>query len=247
MNKLMKAEWYRLMHSGSLKKWGILIFVTVTLMPFLLHIGKYDKNLFVNITECDVSQFYVLLIFLAPVAAAAAVGMSYLNKTANYEVMAGNSPTNIILSKVFVDGILLWLIVEVSSSIYYIYIVLANGTGEVEQLGMRYLLLSITLLHLCLSGVLIATSFRDIAGAAIAFIRFIMVDSVIVTVITAMNEDQTIYDNSILNIFVSMKFTSIVYGEIDTNLVLCVVIPFLVEMIFWFGVSYFTMKKKWYK
>ncbi|MBR2176336.1 MAG: hypothetical protein IJ861_05255 [Clostridia bacterium] len=247
MNKLMKAEWYRLTHSGNLKKWGILLFFAVMLMPFLLHLGRYDKDLFTNIIECDITQLYVMLMTICPVIVGVFVGMAYLNKTAYYEVMAGNSPADIILSKVFVDGMIVWLIVQVSSSIYYIYVVLANGTGGIEQFGMRYLLISITLLHLCLSGVLITTAFRDMAGAVIAFIRFVMVDASIVTVITAMNENNMDYNHGLVNIFITMKFTNIIYNDIDTSLILCVIIPFVAEILFWFAISYFTMKKKRYK
>ncbi|MCM1159862.1 MAG: hypothetical protein NC412_01445 [Roseburia sp.] len=249
MYRLMKAEWYRLRHSSKLIKWLFVLCMVCVSLPLFVDIEVIRRNLAENLLAAQSSLTFFMAGFL-PLFSAVIIGIAYMNRTAYYEVMAGNKIYQIVLSKVFVDAGVVNVSVFLCLGIYWTVIGLCNGIGEIGQLPLRFVLLFFVLFHICTSGVLIITSVRQILGAILAYMRFVLAETVIMFVLQVFEENfsETMIAK-IADWFILLKLTKILNFEyeITNHLIFTVAVGFLIEIAFWFGISYIGMKKQFYK
>ena len=99
-----------------------------------------------------------------------------MKKTAYYEVMAGNKISDIIGSKVLVDGIGIGTVCFVLATGLEAIVVIKNGTGGVTALPVRALLFLVICLHVTLMTVLVGMAVKHFAAAAVLFLRLQFMD-----------------------------------------------------------------------
>lgn len=249
MNRLMKAEWYRVRHSSRLIKWLVAACVFAAVLPLLVDYEVLGKNLAENlIAEQEMTTFLPCLL---SVFAATVVGIAYRNKTAYYEVMAGNKIYQIVFSKIFVDATLIAVSVFVSMGIYWIIIGCCNGTGGISQLPLRFLLLFVLFFHFCICGILMMTTFRQMAGIALVYLRFAVVGTFIALLVNMLLEGQLPEKimARLADWFIIVKLCKIFRSEyeITGHLIFTVIAGMLIESGIWYAISYAGMKKKIYK
>ena len=246
MSKLVKAEWYRFTHSGIMFK----AFVFLTFFSFLIHYVNDPK--FLEHTLCENMISYtgviglVLCMFFGTVIAAT-LGILYYNRTGNYEIMDGNTPSQIIISK---------LIVYISSSMVAVFLPMGiisvivgvkNGIGEGLNLPIFYSMIFIKVLHIVSIAVLSALLVKSLLGAAIPYIRFLIFELMgFEMLIMAFPFNETIRE--IAQCFPGYQVNyslNLLTGDCG-ELVLKFIISFVVEIPLLYIITYVGYKKKWF-
>ena len=243
MNRLMKAEWYRVRHSSGFMRWLVILCMICAALPLLEDIELLHGNLAENLKGTDTISLACLMALFS----ALIVGGAYENKTAYYEVMAGNKIYQIVFSKVFVDAVLVSVSVFLSLGIYWLAIGVCNGIGEIDRLPLRFFLLFLVLFHVYTAGILIVTSTRQIFGAVLVYLRFAGAETLIMLFLQeSLPEDMFA---KIADWFTLIKLDKIVNFEyeITNHLIFAVIAGLLIESAVWFGISYIGMKKQIYK
>lgn len=249
MNRLMKAEWFRVRHSSGFMKWLFAACVVCTVFPPLINLEICKGTLAENLKASQL----MISIFMPGLLAgfsAVIVGIGYRNKTAYYEVMAGNKIFQIIFSKVFVDAVLVSGSVLAVMGLYWIIIGCCNGIGQIGQLPLRLLLLFVVFFSVCANGILILTSFRRLIGAAAAYVWFTFVEVFFLFFIQSLegrfSEAVMVRIGEWFTMIKLAKIISFEY-EITGHLIFTVIAGMLIEGGVWYAISYRGMKKRLYE
>lgn len=247
MNRLVRAELYRGLHSNHFVIW----LVTVCLI-FVMMMGVAMEDLFsLNLGEAmesfvNVIAFMQMLVATFP---AVVIGIGYMRKTAYYEVMAGNRISHILFSKIIANAIPVAICIFVASIIVPVILSVKNGTGAVTQLLERTALYMVLLFHITICSVWMMTAIRHIGGAILVYIRFAAIDLIALLILSlivdGMSTVPTWYDG-VRNCFIMNQMSYIFLGEITSEFVSAVFISLLLESAFWYITSYIGMKKKLY-
>lgn len=249
MNRLIKAEWYRVRHSSKLMRWLLFVCMWGLVFPLMEDFEVYKYNLTEHLFISQGTAGVFLMCFLATFSTVL-VGMSYMNKTAYYEVMAGNKISKILLSKVVVNASLVTVVQSLFFGVCWALIAINNGKGQITQLPLRLFLFVIMIFHACIVGVLIATSIRSIAASVLTYLRFAAFEMIILMVIRIFQDSIPVKTaEKIVDWFSMMKITKILSYEyeITNHLIFTVIAGMLLEAAVWYVISYVGMKKKLYK
>lgn len=246
MNRLMRAEWYRVRHSSGFIKWLILFCVFCTLFPILADFEVCKGTVTDNLLAMEEGGFPLMFLMTF---SAIVVGIAYMNKTAYYEVMAGNRIYQIVFSKVLVDAALITVAVFGFLGIYWTIIGVCNGIGEITQLPLRMMLLFIVFFHASSCGILMMTSFRQLIGAVLVFMR-VECSALILLIVQELS--QNLPEHAVVKLadwFTMVKTAKLLnYGcEVTNHLIVTVIIGMIIESAVWFAISYIGMKKRIYK
>lgn len=246
MNRLMKAEWYRVRHSSGLKRWMIIICLFSIAFTFLINSDVIKHNLTENLYESGESYFFIM--YCLAVISAVIVGTGYSNKTAYYEVMAGNKISGILLSKVLVDGVFVTVACSLSLDIFWAIIGIHNGIGLINQLPLRFILLAVIFFHICSTGVLIATTVQHTIGAVASYLRFSVFEMLVPFSIELFGNFSAETGTKISDWFIMLQLSKILDYEcrITDHLVFATIFGTLIEAAIWYAISYMRMKKKLY-
>lgn len=243
MNRLMKAEWYRLKHSNNIWKWLVFIGAALAAMPFLESMKFQTAGEYVQSIGIDTSIFLPVFVIIF---SSLCVGFMYVNKTAYYEIMSGNKIHNIIMSKILVDATFISVVV----SMCYVFVVAVlgiwKGRGEIDNLPLRLLLLFVVIFHISSAGILIMLSCRQMVGAIVAFLKLNLLDSSIMVWFEIVFKDhvsEKTYDK-IMSIFIFNQITDVTRRNITAFLIASILLTTMAEGIFWYVIAYVGMKKK---
>lgn len=244
MNRLMRAEWYRVRHSNNIIKWLMLICVVLAVIPVTDLKLKTTSEYMVAATKDTVIFVQLFLIMFSAVM----VGFMYMNKTAFYEVMAGNRIHHMIMSKVLVDATFITVAVSGCYIIGCVLMGFLRGWGNIDNLAVRGLLFFIILYHISACGILIMMSFRQMGGVLVAFLKVNLLESGLMVWIEMLfqnRETKTSY-TKLMNWFPMNQIEEAIGGRIRMFLVAEIVVSLLVECVFWYLIAYYGMKKRKY-
>ncbi len=246
MNRLVKAEVFRL--KKNMLFW-ILICILLAFMPLFACIDMLGEKLDVQLESISLTVFIGFMIIPAIIAYIS--GRIYgKGRIGYYEIMAGNPIKNIILSKVFVDGIIFSVTSMLSISLFYIIIGIKNGLGTVDMPFVRLGLLFIAVMRICICSVLIMMTVRNSSlGAGIAYLRFMIFDSAIVPLIMYLVNElglEKLHEHLQYSIVLNQIMMAAL-GQINKPLVFHIIIGFAAEFILWYLIVYYGMKKKKYR
>ena len=248
MRKLIRAEMYRLLHSGSYARCMLLVVLVMAVVPLLIDFSLLDKSLAENMETFLLSDN--MLIFYVPYVSVFFVTAGYMKKTAYYEVMAGNKIGHMIGSKLLVDGIGIGLVCFVFATALSVVVAVKNGTGGVTGLPLRALLFLVICLHATVLSVLIGLSVKHFAACAVLFVRIQILDLLPAIMLPLLGEKINMSKETserIMRCTLSQQISDVFRADISTELVVITVLSFVIEAMLWYGLVYFTMKKRWYK
>ncbi len=248
MCKLIRAEIYRLLHSGGYMRVMLLTALVMAMLPLLTDFSLMDKTL-AETLETFLMCSNMFIIYL-PIVIVFFVTAGYMKKTAYYEVMAGNKIGHIIGSKVLVDGIGIGMVCFVMAIGLEVVVVVRNGTGGVTGLPARVLLFLVICLHVTLMTVLVGMVIKHFAAAAVLFLRLQFLDMMsafLVPVLTEKCNLSTETTERILRCTLTQQIMDVFRADISAELVIITVVSFVVEVAFWYGIVYWTMKKRMYR
>lgn len=248
MRKLIRAEVYRLCHSGSYVRIMLLTALVMAFLPFLVDVSLLDRNLAENMETF--LQGSNLLIMYVPFVNVFFVTAGYMKKTAYYEVMAGNKMSHVIGSKLLADGVGIGVITFVLALVLEIVVVIKNGTGGVTELPARVFLFFVICLHIMLLTVLVGLAVKHFAAAAVLFLRIQLLDMMPAFLVPMLAEELTMGKETserILRCTFSQQIMDVFRADITSEFVIITVGSLVVETVFWYGIVYMTMKKKMYR
>ena len=234
MNKLIKAERYRLLHSGNFFKFLVFLCVLVAFTPFFADHTCYQKTLFENIDTMGMalSMFLPMLVCMV---ISVIIGNSYSNRTAYYEIMDENSIFNMVLSKVIVYSTTVVLTFGVPMSLYFVYIGAVNGIGEIHNIALFAILFAVITLHYVMSCVLTTMCVKNvIAAAIIPYIRYVILGGLGVSIFSGNDKA-----DKILSWFASRQIANLGQLEYSWYFIFAVLASYILE----FGLLYFVVHR----
>ncbi len=241
MAKLIKAEWYRLRHSGNWLVYIIIMavfsFSTVFLMDPKIHTRTLDMALYTFSESLTMSLTYIATVVIA------ALAMIFNNRTGYYEVMDGNRISSIILSKVVVHGVLITALITIPAAVLFTYIGCANGVGDLPDAPVRLVLLFVIFLHVILSSILSTLTIKSLISAAIPYVRYMTFEYLGLTMLTLIYPENTLIAE-ISEWFPMMQCIYVSYNELDTGFIVKVVASFVIETILMYIAAHVAYKKK---
>lgn len=250
MNRLMRAEWYRIWHSGNIRVYVVLAALLFAVFPVFGSLGMMKEPLITHIMAGAEMMPFLILMLVSPMVALA-VGILYSKgKLGYYEVMAGNKIPAVIFSKLLTDGVFFTILVTVSLTLFYIIMGCKNGLGGYDHVAERYLLLTLIITRVVLTGILITLCFRSLAASVVAYLRFSVVDIILFELLAWLVSEvfggsEKLVEN--LRLMAVMYQISYVFlMEPNQQIILQVVLGLLVEFILWYSFCYIGMKKRMY-
>ncbi len=246
MNKQLKAELFRLRKTGNYFIYMLLGAVLLFWITVLETLNSRSADLSTALGEA--SPLVMLLLMVVPPVIAVISGQLYNSgKPGYYEIMAGNSPRSIIMSKIVVDGGLWFLLLSVSTTAIYIYMGLKNGLGSFDKPILRIALYLIVLAQIVAGSIMIMMSVHSPGtGAAVAWLRFMIFDSVLLPFFMWFAREilgQEGLATHIAYLSVMNKLLIILYDKINIVIILHVVLGFIAEFVIWYLTITHEMKK----
>lgn len=249
MHRLIRAEWYRLLHSGIYLRSILLCCIFLSLLPLITDFSLLHKSLAENMGT--LSSGCVMMVLTVSMIISIFVANGYMKKTAYYEVMAGNKSFRIIGSKLFVDGFLPGVICFFAVIWPGVLVAAKNGIGAVEELPLRLLLLFVICLRVTCLAVLVGLAVKHLVAAGLViYVRFLLFDLILAEILPMLLVRWKIEETFCLKVQRCMVIRQVaeVFGpEIVSETVMATIGGFLAELLLWYGITYVTMKKKWYK
>lgn len=246
MIRLIKAEWYKLAHTGILK-YFILACVMFPVMTMMTDLNWYKMTLSENIFLFSQNAAIMMPMFLA-IAINIPISQSYQNKTAYYEIMDGRKTYQIIFSKIILYTLIFVVGITVTSGIYFSILGITNGVGDMSDIPLRFILFELTIIRVCIVSVLICMLVKNIIGVVIAILRFMMLDSLVVTIMTTSDSGLTFANSqSASDWFVCGQIMKMFGADIDNRLILIIILTFILEIAFWYALTHISYKKRLFK
>ncbi len=250
MSRIIKAEWFRLTHFGIWIRWTILVLLFGILYSVIGgEPAIFDKTL-AEALHCMNEGMMSGVFLIFPIYVGVLTASAYSNKTVYYQVMSGNKITSVIFSKVIVYAGFMTGMTWLLYGILWLGIGWKNGVGEVGQLPLRMFLFGVIILHSYAVAVLIVTAFRRLAAVVVVFLWFGAVHlgiSIAINYLLAASEMRKIKMLSwILPNQLYMAGDPVFGTDVAEWLVFPVIASMIIEVAFWYLLSYFGMKRRWY-
>lgn len=246
MNRLIRGELFRLRHTGHLFWYAILLPLAFVFMPIVLCWDLIDKPL--DMSTESLGTMCVLVYNFFPALTAGISGQLFnKGKIGYYEVMAGNKPSHIIMSKICSDGVFFSVIYTVCVSAFYVFLAIKNRVGSVTHPIIRLGLFAVVMTHLVVSSIMIMmASKKTVTGVILSYFRFMCFDiafmPALIAIATKLGFKKVALHIGYMIVFNQLELS--VQSPIDLTSILHIVLGFLGEFVFWYIVVYKGIKKK---
>lgn len=252
MNRLIKAEFYRIRKSTKFTMWILLVTFLTFIIPVLtltLSPEKPEYNI-TNFVQCYMSNSGTLTYMLVPMLAAIVAVMPYDYKTSNYMVITGNSIHKILVSNIVTVFVSVMLPIAAAFAVLTVIFYLIGGRGDMSggELIRNSVLVFIGLTHLIIVSEMIAGVVRHIAAAGAVLVRWMVVDMVIpMGLYFLLDDGGHVVENS-YNWLASTVFTNEekVFEAADNKLILCQLLALVIEVALWYVISCIRHRKRNY-
>jgi hypothetical protein len=252
MNRLIKAEFYRIRKSTKFTMWILLVTFLTFIIPVLtltLSPEKPEYNI-TNFVQCYMSNSGTLTYMLVPMLAAIVAVMPYDYKTSNYMVITGNSIHKILVSNIVTVFVSVMLPIAAAFAVLTVIFYLIGGRGDMSggELIRNSVLVFIGLTHLIIVSEMIAGVVRHIAAAGAVLVRWMVVDMVIpMGLYFLLDDGGHVVENS-YNWLASTVFTNEekAFEAAYNKLILCQLLALVIEVALWYVISCIRHRKRNY-
>lgn len=252
MNRLIKAEFYRIRKSTKFTMWILLVTFLTFIIPVLtltLSPEKPEYNI-TNFVQCYMSNSGTLTYMLVPMLAAIVAVMPYDYKTSNYMVITGNSIHKILVSNIITVFVSVMLPIAAAFAVLTAIFCLIGGRGDMsgEALIRNSGLVFIGLTHLIIVSEMIAGIFRHIAAVGAVLVRWMVVDMVIPMGLYFFFGDGGHAVENSYNWLASTVFTNEerAFEAAYNKLILCQLLALVIEVALWYVISCIRHRKRNY-
>ncbi len=248
MNKLIKAEWYRIRKSGTFFIYMITILILTFSMMFLVDRSFFQNTLNENALSLIgfASGFYPMLV---GTIVSVTASMAHHAKIAYYEVMDGNKTSHILLSKhiVYLAIAMTLFIIPTVTSFAFCYI--KNGAGEMQEPLWFFVLFTLILFRIVISAVNIAMSTKKLIVCAIfGYIRSFLETMIVLPfmMIGDIKNNQSIIDfgENLKDIFIPFQIEKIAAHCHETKFVIAVIASAVIDIVLGYFIAYRSYKRK---
>ncbi len=173
MTRLMRAEWYRFSHSGSVFRIYIATCLLSVAMSYINSPDILDMTLLDAFTASVNNSAVLWLPMFVGCPIAVSIGNSYGNRTAFYEIMDGSDISRIILSKCAVYSLASLLFYVVPFTALMTVLAIKNGIGDISSMAVFIIMALLAVIRLFSCSVLWAMLTRhSVAGAMLIFMLY---------------------------------------------------------------------------
>lgn len=239
MSNLMKAEWFRLRHSGNSLTICIAVCIVVVLMQFVGDEGFYitAEMLF---THASVGVVASVL------SAAAMITGTFNSRVANYEIMKGTPPMLSVLSKT----VMAFLIVTVFYYIPSIILIMIFDSGKLTI--PMILLFLVCIAKVVVMAVSICIIFKDAAASGIFMFLFMFQTTPLLVLQNLLDKDMssvaawfTTTQLSVIGCQTIYNFDMMALPLDASHIELKVILSFILLTAVMFLLANKSMKEKW--
>ena len=164
MNKIIKAELYKYKRLTSF--WIFIICIFLWYLLLLITFSEKNPNIFIQTSLGYGSLFFVVVMAMS----AMMIGHGFSQRTHLYEIMSGNRPMKIIISKIISSGLIVATIVSLIH-LLYIFFILLFIDGNITNQSIYREILFITMIYRCsIVSVLLTLIFRSNISILISYI-----------------------------------------------------------------------------
>ena len=252
MNRLIKAEFYRIRKSTKFTMWILLVTFLTFIIPVLtltLSPEKPEYNI-TNFVQCYMSNSGTLTYMLVPMLAAIVAVMPYDYKTSNYMVITGNSIHKILVSNIVTVFVSVMLPIAAAFAVLTVIFYLIAGRGDMSggELIRNSVLVFVGLTHLIIVSEMIAGVGRHIAAVGAVLVRWMVVDMVIPMGLYFFLDDGGYAAENSYNWLASTVFTNEerAFEAADNKLILCQLLALVIEVALWYVISCIRHRKRNY-
>ena len=254
MNRLARAELYRLRHVGRIWGYTRLAVAVIIFMMFSNAQGWMNQPLaeYISADSDFMGVLFIMFSMLIPFLVALVPSTLYgKGKPGYYEVMAGAPIHSRIWSKLLTDGLIYTILAVFSLCAVLVVIAVKNGFGGYNHVWARFGLFVLAVAHVVIMSVMIALCFRTMLAAGVAYIRFLLVDNAMFSSIAWFGAEKLGWSENLVEnvhmLSVNTQIERVCLGSVNTNLMLHVILGFLVEFALWYLFCYIGMKKRLYQ
>jgi len=230
MTNMIKAELYRLKHSNNM--FNKMIASSIFCVLFIIIFSSIERSDGLE----TISNCFCISVTIIDAIIGLTIGMHYSNKTYYYEILCGNSPHPIIMSKFVVYS--LFVILTFCLPVYIILWV----TGIVKDTDPFFLLLTLIAVRFTIFTVGFTMLFKSEKCFLIVFLR-IIAESVI-EIFTEVFKNTGVL-KSVLNYLPIAQMQGF-EKNISGKSISIVFISFAVEIMVWYMFVYRSYKKKYF-
>lgn len=225
MSNLIRAEWYRLFHTGA--KFYILGCMACIPLVFI------NESMSISLTEPSHSTAISMAVAVMLVCVASA--NSYGSRLPYYEIMNGGSPNSIILSKFAIYLPIVILVYYIPVAVLYL---IFCGTKALAFLG----LFLVIMLRYLIFGITVVMIFKSFDSSSLSMTRYVL------EMLCGLNLYRTNAKAGALSSLLSWlpfcQFFDMKTG-IDSTLAAKTIIGAAVECTVFYTLAYMSYKKKW--
>lgn len=237
--KLCKVELYRFFHSMSIIKYAA-VFTLFLLFMSYFNIAFMDEDITAELVWASLMSNFLYLLAIVCVIIALYIGREFRQKTIHYEIMSGYSINVISFSKSITCGIIIPIILIACILLYFGLL----GNGFNKEYSIRFIYMFILFLHICLSTVIYVLIWRNaVLGGCFAFIKFLIFESIIVTIVGNLLSLDIAGSISYLTVFNQWYALIDVENTLDSRCTMCIILSALAEYFILHILIYFRYKK----
>ena len=252
MTKLIRAELYRTKRVNSFWIFTLFIVLYMSLIPFIDPYRTDSAESFFSASTSLLAIGSMLISLMASYIA----GRGYHHRTCMYEVMAGNHPLRIILSKLFSIAFPISLLIY-AAHWAGLGIACTMSTDGIEDVLAREPLFLLTLLRYTSFGVLLTMCVKSLLGTGLTYVR-LLIESIGLMIISAIsgtdltegtfNADLVVANTTskIVNTAFLTQQGVLLTSPMSSSVVLQSVIGFVIELLLWGGIAWFLYSRKDY-
>lgn len=178
MLKLAKAELYRFFKSGIFSKILIALSLLVPIVNLVVawEFKLHDKSLDIFLTESQI-PLLIIATLAFPTVFCVYNGTAYNSRLAYYEIMDGNKPLKIVVTKILSLGLTVSAILYIPFVLMCGVVGVVNGFGAMENPVLFFVLTFVLLFHIVVASMLYAMLSRNlILSSFVPYIRFGILD-----------------------------------------------------------------------
>ena len=239
MSNLMKAEWFRVRHSGNTLTMGITICFIIVLMQFVGDAGLSitAEMLFTHSSIGVVSSVLMITTMITG---------TFNNLVANYEVMKGTPPMLTILSKTFMAFLMV-------TAFYYIPSIILIMIFDSGKLTIPMILLFLVCIaKVVVMAVSICIIFKDAAGSVLFMFLFMFQTAPLLLLQNLLDKDMssaaawfTTTQMSIIGSQTIYNFDILALPLDSSHIELKVILSFILLTAVMFLLANKSLKEKW--
>ena len=250
MNKLVKAEWYRLRKSGTFLFYIVLVCILCVAVALLGNRKFFESDLSTNAFAVlfGVGSF-MYPVFISTMLCVVA-SMGHHSKVAYYEIMDGNKTSHIILSKhiVYLPIVLCLFLIPMLSLLGYSCV--KNGSGElIDKPIWFFVLFAAIILRIVIGSINIAMVLKKLVTCAVFSYGRMFIEALAILPFQIIGETQKNSDilkiaDFIKDVTVSFQIENLTTNCNDTRFIVLVIASAVFEIVFGYCMAYRSYKKK---